>query len=118
MKNPGGDGGSCQFRHENLRCVFVDGHPGAHVCIGPHSSLVAVRGEGDIPEPIYLFRPTPFASGSDPKRSGLVSAEDVRGEWTEAMLERLLEELYEAGISAPRDWHTSFHRLRASSERS
>ncbi len=113
-----GTGGECQFRDESRRCIFVDGHSGAHVCIGAHSSRVAIRGHGEIPETTYLSRLNPPTGGSDSARSALVSGEDIWGEWTEPMLRRLLVELEEAGASPPRDWLTNFHRLKASSDRS
>ncbi len=103
----------CQFRDEAARCVFVDGHPGAHVCIRPRSSGVRIRGEGEIPDATYLWTPP-----SEPVRTaartdaGLVTSEDVWGTWTVPMVRRLLEEMLEAGAAPPRDWPANFPRLR------
>jgi hypothetical protein len=106
----------CQFRDESLRCVFVDGHPGAHVCIGAHSSRVAIRGGGEVPEAVYLaVRETgkgPAGRGATPSE-----AHEVVPGWSLGMVRRLLEELDEAGVEPPRDWMTNFQRLRASTDR-
>jgi hypothetical protein len=93
----------CQFRVENARCVFEDGHPGAHVCVRPHGSNVPIRGEGEIPDETYLWRPP---RGAPP------AGEDVRGLWSEGMIMKLLAEIHEAGASSPTDWVANLPRLR------
>lgn len=111
VEDPPNATSECQFRFENSRCIFVDGHPGAHVCIGAHSSHVAIRGPGEIPDATYLAEQ--HALPSDRGEQGIVSAEDVWGEWTGPMVRRLLDELHEAGAASPRDWMVNFHRLRS-----
>ncbi len=113
---PGGTGSRCQYRVENLRCIFVDGHPGAHVCIGAHRSRVAVRGANGIPETTYLAHPSARQLTSV-RGPPVVRAEGVWGEWTEPLIRRLLEEMYDAGVSPPRDWTTNFARLKSSTTR-
>ena len=103
----------CPFREEAARCVLVDGHPGCHVCVRPHSPGVKVRGEGEIPDVRYL-RPAPDERTRTDARheAGLVSGEDVLGAWTLPMLQHLIEEIRDAGVVPPRDWPANLPRLR------
>lgn len=108
----------CQFREETSRCVFVDGHPGAHVCIRPRSSGVKIRGEGKVPDPTYLWGPPSERERVAARReAGLVSGEDVWGTWTPEMVRRLLEEILDSGASPPRDWPANLPRLRRTGRR-
>lgn len=109
----------CQFRVETARCVFVEGHPGAHVCIRPHGSSVPIRGEGEIPETTYLWRRSPSTGAQRTAEPVPISSggEDVRGLWTEGMVARLLTEIHEAGVYSPADWIANLPRLRAEAGR-
>ena len=99
----------CQFRIETARCIFVDGHPGAHVCVRPHGSNVPIRGDGEIPDETYLWRAPPAV----PSPGG----EDVRGLWTDGMIARLLREVHEGGAHSPTDWIANLPRLRGETSR-
>jgi len=110
--------GRCQFRCETARCVFVDGHPGAHVGVRGRGSIVPIRGEGEIPDATYLWRPPPTATGrAERPGSRRRAPESAGGLWTDAMIRRLLEEIHEAGASSPHDWVANLSRLRAGSRR-
>ncbi|HXW66531.1 MAG TPA: hypothetical protein VEL82_01425 [Thermoplasmata archaeon] len=106
---PAGPASQCEFRSENARCIFRDGHPGVHICIRPHGSMVPIRGEGEIPDPVYVWEPSPGDAGD---------GEDVRGLWTDGMVRRLLSEIREAGVAPPRDWSANLPRLRREAEAS
>jgi hypothetical protein len=110
--------GRCQFRFEAARCVFGDGHPGAHVGIGGHGASVPIRGEGEIPDATYLWHPRATAKahkGRSPRHHGKT---DAGGSvWTEAMILRLLKEIHEAGVYSPHDWIANLRRLRAGTVR-
>lgn len=101
--------GRCEFREQTARCVFVDGHPGCHVCVRTNGEGVPVRGEGDVPEDEYLWHLT--------TPSGVPTAEALRaqawGHWTEGMVRFLVHELRVAGVEPPRDWAANRPRLRA-----
>ena len=111
------DGSECQFRYQTARCVFVDGHPGAHVTVGARSARVFIRGEGEIPEATYLWN-FPLGASRTPRvgeeKEGALP-EELYGGWTRAMILRLLEEIHEAGVSSPHDWVANFRRLRGES---
>jgi hypothetical protein len=105
----------CQFRVGVGRCVFVDGHPGAHVCVGAHSARVAIRGAGEIPEETYVVAIPEEAErllrAADPDRAREAA---VWAGWSGPMVRRLLSEIREAGVAPPHDWVANFRRLRNS----
>ncbi len=102
----------CEFREANARCLFVDGHPGCHICVRPHGSNVAIRGTGGVPDPMHIWRP----SGPTRATTGGMG-EDTRGLWSDPMIEMLVAEITAAGAAPPRDWNANLPRLRAESSR-
>ncbi len=102
----------CEFREANARCLFVDGHPGYHICVRPHGSNVAIRGSGGVPDATHIWRP----SGTSGASSG-GEGEDTRGLWSDPMIDILVAEIAAAGAVAPRDWNANLPRLRAESSR-
>ena len=74
--------------------------------------MVPIRGEGEIPEEVYLWEPSSLPAGAAAASTG----EDVRGLWTDGMVRRLLAEIREAGVEPPRDWSANLPRLRRESE--
>jgi hypothetical protein len=108
------DGSECQFGFQTARCVFVDGHPGAHVCVGAQSARVFIRGPGEIPEATYLWDSDPTPGRTPPRRTGAAPtvSPELFGGWSRSMIRRLLDEIHEAGVASPADWTANFRRLR------
>lgn len=102
----------CQFREETARCVFVDGHPGCHVCVRAGGAEVPIRGEGRVPDVEYLCGPQ--ALNLTPRRipgSALAPVPQPRSRWTWSMVRRLVRELHDAHVESPHDWSANIARL-------
>ena len=106
MAVPAHQGPRCQTRQQNARCLFLDGHPGAHLCVPSRGSVVFLTGSGGIPDDEWCSRPPAGPNEGD------AAAEPGWGEWTGPMLLRLLREVREAGASPPRRWNANLERLR------
>lgn len=98
------DYGRCQERVERTRCIFMDGHPGFHVCVGEFGSRVPIRGDGPVPDDEWVAPETAASAPSDGPQ------EAVR--WDPAMVHRLLAEIREAGVQTAQDWVANLPRLR------
>jgi len=102
----------CEFREANARCVFVDGHPGYHVCVRPRGSSVPIRGTGGIPDPVHIWhREAPRTK----RRAGKGAGEDTLGLWDDGMIRALVAEILASGTAPPFDWNANIPRLRAES---
>jgi hypothetical protein len=94
--------------------VFVDGHPGYHVCVRPHGSSVPIRGTGGAPDLVHIWPP----EAPSPRRPpGKESGEDTLGLWDNGMIRALVTEILASGAAPPFDWNANLPRLRAESAR-
>ena len=98
-------GPRCPTREANTRCLFVEGHPGPHVCVASRGSMVFLVGSGALADDEWCC-PIPSAA------EGGERGDALWGEWTAPMLVRLVRELREAGARAPRRWNANLDRLR------
>ncbi len=101
------DKGRCQERVARTRCIFKDGHPGLHVCVGSFGSQVAIRGDAPLPEDEWISPQPPLLESPGPSEAG-----SSEGRWNGYMRGRLLAEIREAGVGAPCDWIANLPRLR------
>lgn len=100
-------GPRCPTREATTRCLFVEGHPGPHVCVASRGSTVFLVGSGALADDEWCC-PTTGGDAASGERG-----DALWGEWTGPMLLRLVAELREAGVSAPRRWNANLDRLRA-----
>ena len=102
--------GRCQLRVDRARCIFMDGHPGFHVCVGTYGSRVPIRGTGPLPEEEWISAEAPGPADEPSEREVGVEAR-----WDGAMVRRLLIEIREGGVTRAQDWMANLPRLRGGS---
>lgn len=102
--------GRCQVRVDRTRCIFRDGHPGLHVCVGTFGSKVPIRGAGPLPEEEWISAEAPGTADEPSERE---VGKEAR--WDRAMVQRLLAEIRESGVTNSQDWMANLPRLRGGS---